>query len=35
MKLLAVTGIIGEKQRKGATRHCCDQGFGFSKLNLQ
>ena len=35
MKLLAVTGIIGEIQRKGATRHCCDQGFGFSKLNLQ
>ena len=35
MKSLAVTGIIGEKQRKGATEHCFDQGFGFSRLNLQ
>ena len=35
MKLLAVTGIIGKMQRKGATKHCCDQRFEFSKLNLQ
>ena len=35
MKSLAVTGIISEMQRKGATKHCCDQGFGFSRLNLQ
>ena len=35
MKSLAVTGIIGEMQRKGATKHCSDRGFGFSRLNLQ
>ena len=35
MKSLAVTGITGEMQRKGATKHCCDRDFGFSKLNLQ
>ena len=35
MKSLAVNGIIREMQRKGATKHCCDQGFGFSRLNLQ
>ena len=35
MKSLAVTGITGEKQRKRATKHCYDQEFGFSKLNLQ
>ena len=35
MKSLAVTGIIGEMQRKGATEHCYDQGLGFSRLNLQ
>ena len=35
MKSLAVTGITGEMQRKGATKHCCDRGFGFFKLNLQ
>ena len=35
MKSLAVTGITGEMQRKGATEHCYDRGFGFSKLNLQ
>ena len=35
MKSLAVTGITGEMQRKGAAKHCCDRGFGFSKLNLQ
>ena len=34
MKLLAVTGIIGQMQRKGETKHCCDRGFGFLKLNL-
>ena len=34
MKLLAVTEIIGEMQRQGATKHCCDRGFGFSRLNL-
>ena len=32
---LTVTGIIGEMQRMGATEHCCDRGFGFSRLNLQ
>ena len=26
MKSLAVTGIIGEMQRKGKTQHCCDEG---------
>ena len=35
MKSLAVNGIIGEMQRKGATKHCCDPGFGSSRLNLQ
>ena len=35
MKSLAETGIIGEMQRKGATKYCCDRGFGFSRLNLQ
>ena len=35
MKSLAVTGIIGEMQRKGATKHCCDRGFRFSRFNLQ
>ena len=35
MKSLAVTGIIGEMQRKGATKHGCDQRFGFSRLYLQ
>ena len=35
MESLAVTGIIGEMQRKEATKHCCDRGFGFSRLNLQ
>ena len=35
MKLLAVNGIIGGMQRKGTTKHCCDRGFGFSRLNLQ
>ena len=35
MKSLAVNGIIGEMQRKGATKHCCDRGFGFLKLNLR
>ena len=35
MKSLAVTEIIGEMQRKCATKLCCDQGFGFSKLNLR
>ena len=35
MKSLAVNGIIGEMQKKGATKHCCDRGFGFSRLNLQ
>ena len=35
MKSLVVTGIIGEMQRKGATKHCCDHGFGFSRLNLE
>ena len=35
MKSLAVSGIIGEMQRKGGTKHCCDRGFGFLKLNLQ
>ena len=32
MKSLAVTGIIGEMQRKGDTKHCCDHEFRFSKL---
>ena len=35
MKSLAVTGIIGEMQRKGTTKHSCDRGFGFSRLDLQ
>ena len=35
MKSLAVNGIIGEMQRKGATKHCYDRDFGFSRLNLQ
>ena len=35
MKSLAVNGIIGELQRKGETKHCCDRGLGFSRLNLQ
>ena len=35
MKSLAVIGISGEMQRKGETKHCCDRGFGFLKLNLQ
>ena len=35
MKSLAVIGIIGEMQRNGATKHCCDRGFGLSRLNLQ
>ena len=35
MKSLAVSGIIGEMQKTGATKHCCDRGFGFSRLNLQ
>ena len=35
MKSLAVTGITDEMQRKGTTKHCCDRGFEFSKLNLQ
>ena len=35
MKSLAVTRITDKMQRKGATKHCCDRGFGFSKLNLQ
>ena len=35
MKSLAVNGIIGEMQRKGAAKHCCDRGFEFSRLNLQ
>ena len=35
MKSLAVTGMIGEMQRNGTTKHSCYQGFGFSKLNLQ
>ena len=34
MKSLAMTGIIGEMQRKGATKHCCDQWFGFSKFKF-
>ena len=34
MKSLAVTGIIGEMQRKGATKHCCDQGFGFFEVKF-
>ena len=35
MKSLAVSGIVGEMQIKGATKHCCDRGFGFSRLSLQ
>ena len=35
MKPLAVDGIVEEMQRKGATKHCCDRGFGFSRLSLQ
>ena len=35
MKSLAVTGIIGEMQRKGSTKHCCDRGFLFSRFNSQ
>ena len=35
MKSLAVNGIIGEMQGKGATKHCCDRGFGFSRLNFK
>ena len=35
MKSLAANGIIGEIQRKEATKHCCDRGLGLSKLNLQ
>ena len=35
MKSLAVNGIIGEMQRKGATKHCCDRGFRLSRLNVQ
>ena len=31
MKSLAVNAIIGEMQRKGATKHCCDRGFRFSR----
>ena len=23
------------RERPGATKHCCDRGFGFSRLNLQ
>ena len=34
MKSLAVNGIIGEMQRKGATKHCRDRGFGFSRLKF-
>ena len=34
MKSLAVTGIIGEMQRKGATKHCCDQGFGVFEVKF-
>ena len=35
MKSLAVNGIVGEMQRKGATKHYCDRGFGFSRINSQ
>ena len=35
MKSLAMNGIVGEMQRKGATKDCCDRGFGFSWLSLQ
>ena len=35
MKSLIVTGIIGEMQRKGTTKHCCDRGFRFSRFNSQ
>ena len=35
MKSLAVNGIVGEMQRKGAKKHYCDRGFGFSRLSLQ
>ena len=35
MKSLAVNRIVGEMQRKGATKHCYDRGFGFSRLSLQ
>ena len=35
MKSLTVTGILGEMQRKGETKHRCDRGFGFLRLNLQ
>ena len=34
MKSLAVTGIICEMQGKGATKHCCDRGFGFSEVKF-
>ena len=35
LPLVPRVGIIGEMQRMGATKHCCDQGFGLSRLNLQ
>ena len=27
MKSLAVNEIIGEMQKKGTAKHCCDRGF--------